>query len=86
MPSLILSFSLSHIAAAVDADRSPRPTSAPAIAQSEDTEVSKAQKETVKVEEQKEEVPPEQAEPEPTEAWKVSPNIWPGHFLVVWFF
>uniref|UniRef100_G1LY98 Protein 4.1 n=1 Tax=Ailuropoda melanoleuca TaxID=9646 RepID=G1LY98_AILME len=58
-------------AAAVDADRSPRPTSAPAIAQSEDTEVSKAQKETVKVEEQKEEVPPEQAEPEPTEAWKV---------------
>ncbi|XP_048077858.1 protein 4.1 isoform X20 [Ursus arctos] len=58
-------------AAAVDADRSPRPTSAPAIAQSEDTEVSKAQEETVKVEEQKEEVPPEQAEPEPTEAWKV---------------
>ncbi|XP_077929649.1 protein 4.1 isoform X1 [Halichoerus grypus] len=57
--------------AAVDSDRSPRPTSAPAIAQSEDTEVSKAQKETVKVEEQKEEVPPEQAEPEPTEAWKV---------------
>ncbi|XP_045638628.1 protein 4.1 isoform X10 [Ursus americanus] len=58
-------------AAAVDADRSPRPTSAPAIAQSEDTEVSKAQEETVKVEEQKEEVPPEQSEPEPTEAWKV---------------
>ncbi|XP_027969477.1 protein 4.1 isoform X2 [Eumetopias jubatus] len=57
--------------AAVDSDRSPRPTSAPAIAQSQDTEVSKAQKETVKVEEQKEEVPPEQAEPEPTEAWKV---------------
>ncbi|XP_047579918.1 protein 4.1 isoform X15 [Lutra lutra] len=57
-------------AAAVDSDRSPRPTSAPAIAQSHDTEVSKAQKETVKVEEQKEEVPPAQAEPEPTEAWK----------------
>ncbi|XP_044920002.1 protein 4.1 isoform X9 [Mustela putorius furo] len=57
--------------AAVDSDRSPRPTSAPAIAQSQDTEVSKAQKETVKVEEQKEEVPPGQAEPEPTEAWKV---------------
>ncbi|VCW97480.1 unnamed protein product, partial [Gulo gulo] len=56
--------------AAVDSDRSPRPTSAPAIAQSQDTEVSKAQKETVKVEEQKEEVPPGQAEPEPTEAWK----------------
>ncbi|XP_030890974.1 protein 4.1-like [Leptonychotes weddellii] len=66
-----LSFSLSYVAAAVDSDRSPRPTSAPAIAQSEDTEVSKAQKETVKVEEQKEEVPPEQAEPEPTEVWKV---------------
>ncbi|XP_045874003.1 protein 4.1 isoform X5 [Meles meles] len=58
-------------AAAVDSDRSPRPTSAPAIAQSQDTEVSKAQKETAKVEEQKEEVPPGQAEPEPTEAWKV---------------
>ncbi|XP_045873993.1 protein 4.1 isoform X4 [Meles meles] len=57
-------------AAAVDSDRSPRPTSAPAIAQSQDTEVSKAQKETAKVEEQKEEVPPGQAEPEPTEAWK----------------
>ncbi|KAL2773018.1 protein 4.1 isoform 9 [Daubentonia madagascariensis] len=71
-------------AAAVDsADRSPRPTSAPAIAQSQVTEggipgalvkktvVPKAQKETVKVEVQKEEEPPEQAEPEPTEAWKV---------------
>ncbi|KAL2773016.1 protein 4.1 isoform 5 [Daubentonia madagascariensis] len=70
-------------AAAVDsADRSPRPTSAPAIAQSQVTEggipgalvkktvVPKAQKETVKVEVQKEEEPPEQAEPEPTEAWK----------------
>ncbi|XP_054576911.1 protein 4.1 isoform X5 [Eptesicus fuscus] len=69
--------------AAVDStDRSPRPTSAPAIAQSQDTEgsvpgapakktgVSKAQKETVKDEEKKEEVPPEQAEPEPTEVWK----------------
>ncbi|XP_015427758.1 PREDICTED: protein 4.1 isoform X5 [Myotis davidii] len=69
--------------AAVDStDRSPRPTSAPAIAQSQDTEgsvpgapakktvVSKAQKETVKDEVKKEEVPPEQAEPEPTEVWK----------------
>ncbi|EPQ13222.1 Protein 4.1 [Myotis brandtii] len=69
--------------AAVDStDRSPRPTSAPAIAQSQDTEgsvpgapakktvVSKAQKETEKVEVKKEEVPPEQAEPEPTEVWK----------------
>ncbi|XP_039087933.1 protein 4.1 isoform X10 [Hyaena hyaena] len=70
-------------AAAVDSDRSPRPTSAPAIAQSQGTEgsvpdasvkkttVSKAQKETVKFEVQKEEVPPEQADPEPTEVWKV---------------
>ncbi|XP_069335760.1 protein 4.1 isoform X5 [Eulemur rufifrons] len=70
-------------AAAVDsADRSPRPTSAPAIAQSQVTEggvpgapVKKtvaptAQKETVKAEVKKEEEPPEQAEPEPTEAWK----------------
>ncbi|XP_077632042.1 protein 4.1 isoform X2 [Crocuta crocuta] len=69
--------------AAVDSDRSPRPTSAPAIAQSQGTEgsvpdasvkkttVSKAQKETVKFEVQKEEVPPEQADPEPTEVWKV---------------
>ncbi|XP_072606645.1 protein 4.1 isoform X27 [Vulpes vulpes] len=68
--------------AAVDSDRSPRPTSAPAIAQSQDAEgtvpgapvkktvVSKAQKETVKDEEKKEEGPPDQAEPEPTEVWK----------------
>ncbi|XP_042851966.1 protein 4.1 isoform X9 [Panthera tigris] len=70
-------------AAAVDSDRSPRPTSAPAIAQSQVTEgsvpdasvkktvVPKAQKETVKFEVKKEEEPPEQAEPEPTEVWKV---------------
>ncbi|XP_026915674.1 protein 4.1 isoform X11 [Acinonyx jubatus] len=70
-------------AAAVDSDRSPRPTSAPAIAQSQVTEgsvpdasvkktvVSKAQKETVQFEVKKEEEPPEQAEPEPTEVWKV---------------
>nr|XP_019590673.1 PREDICTED: protein 4.1 isoform X10 [Rhinolophus sinicus] len=70
--------------AAVDStDRSPRPTSAPAIAQSQVTEGivpggpaqktvgSKTQKETVKVEDKKEEAPPEQAEPEPTEVWKV---------------
>ncbi|XP_053432592.1 protein 4.1 isoform X21 [Nycticebus coucang] len=68
--------------AAVDSDRSPRPTSAPAIAQGQVTEggvpgapvkkvvVPKAQKETVKVEVKKEEEPLEQAEPEPTEAWK----------------
>ncbi|XP_068935408.1 protein 4.1 isoform X5 [Petaurus breviceps papuanus] len=65
-------------------DRSPRPTSAPAIAQSHGLEVSfpgtsngkkptvsKVQKETVKVEVKKEEVAPEQVEPEPTEVWKV---------------
>lgn len=78
LPSFIL-FSFSHVIAAVDStDRSPRPTSAPAIAQSQGTEgsvpgapVKKTQKETVKVEEKKEEVPPEQAEPEATEVWKV---------------
>ncbi|XP_059773053.1 protein 4.1 isoform X11 [Balaenoptera ricei] len=70
-------------AAAVDsADRSPRPTSAPAIAQSQAAEdsvpgapvkkavVSEAPKETVQVEVKKEEVPPEQPEPELTEVWK----------------
>ncbi|XP_043848645.1 protein 4.1 isoform X2 [Dromiciops gliroides] len=64
-------------------DRSPRPTSAPAIAQSHGPEVSlpgtsngkkstvpKVQKETVKVEIKKEEEAPEQVEPEPTEVWK----------------
>nr|XP_033695221.1 protein 4.1 isoform X8 [Tursiops truncatus] len=71
-------------AAAIDsADRSPRPTSAPAIAQSQAAEgsvpgapvkkgvVSKTPKETVQVEVKKEEVPPEQPEPELTEVWKV---------------
>ncbi|XP_073936889.1 protein 4.1 isoform X21 [Castor canadensis] len=64
-------------AAADSADRSPRPTSAPAIAQSQVTEgivpgasVKKTQKETGKTEVKGEEEPPEQAEPEPTEAWK----------------
>ncbi|XP_073649319.1 protein 4.1 isoform X17 [Tursiops truncatus] len=70
--------------AAIDsADRSPRPTSAPAIAQSQAAEgsvpgapvkkgvVSKTPKETVQVEVKKEEVPPEQPEPELTEVWKV---------------
>lgn len=88
MPSLILLFSFCHLTAAVDStDRSPRPTSAPAIAQSQVTEdsvpgapvkktvVSKAQKETVKDEVKEEEGPPEQAEPEPTEVWKVCPSI-----------
>uniref|UniRef100_A0A673U484 Protein 4.1 n=1 Tax=Suricata suricatta TaxID=37032 RepID=A0A673U484_SURSU len=75
-------------AAAVDSDRSARPTSAPAIAQSQGTEgsvsdapvkktvASKTQKETVKFEVKEEDVPPEQAEPEPTEVWKVEkPHI-----------
>ncbi|XP_012577810.1 PREDICTED: protein 4.1 isoform X3 [Condylura cristata] len=75
--------SLDGAAAADSADRSPRPTSAPAIAQSQVTEgsvpgaplrkpvVPKTQKETVKVEVKREEMPPEQVEPEPTESWKV---------------
>ncbi|XP_045046676.2 protein 4.1 isoform X4 [Desmodus rotundus] len=69
-------------AAVESTDRSPRPTSAPAIAQSRGTEgvpgapakktvASKEQKETVEVEVEKEEVPPEQAEPEATEIWQV---------------
>ncbi|CAO2589310.1 Protein 4.1 [Lemmus lemmus] len=62
-------------AAAESTDRSPRPTSAPAIAQSQVTEgpgapAKKTQKEAAKVEVKGEEEPPEQAEPEPTEAWK----------------
>ncbi|XP_045046677.2 protein 4.1 isoform X5 [Desmodus rotundus] len=68
-------------AAVESTDRSPRPTSAPAIAQSRGTEgvpgapakktvASKEQKETVEVEVEKEEVPPEQAEPEATEIWQ----------------
>ncbi|XP_006894981.1 PREDICTED: protein 4.1 isoform X2 [Elephantulus edwardii] len=74
--------SLDGAAAADSADRSPRPTSAPAIAQSQVTEggvlgasakkpvVSKTQKEVVKAEVKREEEPPEQAEPEPTEGSK----------------
>ncbi|XP_032752765.1 protein 4.1 isoform X7 [Rattus rattus] len=61
-------------AAAESTDRSPRPTSAPAIAQSQVTEgpgapAKKAPKEAVKVEEKRGEEPAE-PEPEPTEAWK----------------
>ncbi|ERE81224.1 protein 4.1 isoform 5 [Cricetulus griseus] len=67
--------SLDGAAAAESTDRSPRPTSAPAIAQSQVTEapgapVKKTQKEASKVEVKGEEEPPEPAEPEPTEAWK----------------
>ncbi|XP_075409334.1 protein 4.1 isoform X3 [Tenrec ecaudatus] len=69
-------------AGADSAERSPRPTSAPAIAQSQITEgsvpgapvkktvVSKTPKETVTAEVKREEMPPEQVEPEPTESWK----------------
>ncbi|XP_045154722.1 protein 4.1 isoform X4 [Echinops telfairi] len=69
-------------AGADSSERSPRPTSAPAIAQSQITEgsvpgapvkkavVSKTPKETVKAEVKREEMPPEQVEPEPTESWK----------------
>ncbi|KAB0359131.1 hypothetical protein FD754_003287, partial [Muntiacus muntjak] len=70
--------SLDGAAAVESADRSPRPTSAPAIAPSQAAEggvpgapVKTAQKETVQVEVKQEEAPPEDAEPEPTEAWKV---------------
>ncbi|XP_036033674.1 protein 4.1 isoform X5 [Onychomys torridus] len=66
--------SLDGAAAAESTDRSPRPTSAPAIAQSQVTEgpgVKKTPKEAVKAEVKGEEEPSEQAEPEPTEAWKV---------------
>ncbi|XP_028615481.1 protein 4.1 isoform X11 [Grammomys surdaster] len=68
--------SLDGAAAAESTDRSPRPTSAPAIAQGQVTEgpgasVKKAPKEAAKVEEKRGEEPPtELAEPEPTEAWK----------------
>lgn len=75
-PPLIYSSSSPHTAAAAEStDRSPRPTSAPAIAQSQVTEgpgapARKAPKEAVKVEEKRGEEPAE-PEPEPTEAWKV---------------
>ncbi|XP_029395584.1 protein 4.1 isoform X10 [Mus pahari] len=68
--------SLDGAAATESTDRSPRPTSAPAIAQSQVTEgpgapIKKTPKEAVKVEEKRGEEPAELAEPEPTEAWKV---------------
>ncbi|KAM7247729.1 hypothetical protein CapIbe_001682 [Capra ibex] len=70
--------SLDGAAAVESADRSPRPTSAPAIAPSQAVEggapgapVKKAQTEAVQLEVKPEEAPPEEAEPEPTEAWKV---------------
>lgn len=91
-PSLLFHFCLFHAAAAVEsADRSPRPTSAPAIAPSQAAEggvpgapVKKAQKETVQVEVKQEEALSEDAEPEPTEAWKVCRKPrGPAHSLLV---
>ncbi|XP_040085669.1 protein 4.1 isoform X4 [Oryx dammah] len=70
--------SLDGAAAVESADRSPRPTSAPAIAPSQAAEggvpgapVKTAQEEAVPLEVKPEEAPPGEAEPEPTEAWKV---------------
>lgn len=70
--------------AVITPERSPRPTSAPAIAQSHLTEavpakpdvkeaiaVSKAEKEAVKAETKREEIPPERAKAEPADASKV---------------
>ncbi|XP_066838653.1 protein 4.1 isoform X9 [Anser cygnoides] len=69
--------------AVITPERSPRPTSAPAIAQSHLTEavpakpdvkeaiaVSKAEKEAVKAETKREEIPPERAKAEPADASK----------------
>ncbi|KAM9685734.1 protein 4.1 isoform 7-T15 [Trichechus inunguis] len=52
-------------AAADSADRSPRPTSAPALAESQIPEDSDSGSQK-----KREEMPPEEVEPEPTEAWK----------------
>ncbi|XP_023587804.1 protein 4.1 isoform X6 [Trichechus manatus latirostris] len=53
-------------AAADSADRSPWPTSAPALAESQIPEDSDSGSQK-----KREEMPPEEVEPEPTEAWKV---------------
>nr|XP_047929114.1 protein 4.1 isoform X34 [Anser cygnoides] len=76
--------SLDGAVAVITPERSPRPTSAPAIAQSHLTEavpakpdvkeaiaVSKAEKEAVKAETKREEIPPERAKAEPADASKV---------------
>nr|XP_047929110.1 protein 4.1 isoform X30 [Anser cygnoides] len=75
--------SLDGAVAVITPERSPRPTSAPAIAQSHLTEavpakpdvkeaiaVSKAEKEAVKAETKREEIPPERAKAEPADASK----------------
>ncbi|XP_038023364.1 protein 4.1 isoform X26 [Anas platyrhynchos] len=76
--------SLDGAVAVITPERSPRPTSAPAIAQSHLAEavpakpdakeaiaVSKAEKEAVKAETKREEIPPERAKAEPADASKV---------------
>uniref|UniRef100_A0A8B9SE65 Protein 4.1 n=1 Tax=Apteryx owenii TaxID=8824 RepID=A0A8B9SE65_APTOW len=76
--------SLDGAVAVITPERSPRPTSAPAIAQSHGAEAEpakpdakealaapKAQKERAKTEAKREEIPPEKAKPEPAEAAKV---------------
>uniref|UniRef100_A0A8B9SD43 Protein 4.1 n=1 Tax=Apteryx owenii TaxID=8824 RepID=A0A8B9SD43_APTOW len=75
--------SLDGAVAVITPERSPRPTSAPAIAQSHGAEAEpakpdakealaapKAQKERAKTEAKREEIPPEKAKPEPAEAAK----------------
>ncbi|NXK04283.1 EPB41 protein, partial [Herpetotheres cachinnans] len=76
--------SLDGAVAVITPERSPRPTSAPAIAQSHAAEpvpakpdvkdaaaASKAEKETVKPDVRREEIPPGKAKPEPADAAKV---------------
>ncbi|NXS66316.1 EPB41 protein, partial [Pandion haliaetus] len=76
--------SLDGAVAVITPERSPRPTSAPAIAQSHAAEpvpakpdlkdavaASKVEKETAKPDARREEIPPEKAKPEPAEASKV---------------
>ncbi|XP_032858007.2 protein 4.1 isoform X18 [Tyto alba] len=76
--------SLDGAVAVITPERSPRPTSAPAIAQSHAAEpvpakpgvkdtvaASKVEKETVKHDVRREEIPPEKAKPEPADASKV---------------
>ncbi|XP_027720467.1 protein 4.1 isoform X5 [Vombatus ursinus] len=77
-------------------DRSPRPTSAPAIAQSHGPEgslpgtlngkkptVSQVQKEAVKGETKKEEVAPEEVEAEPAEVWKKKTKTLDGENIYI---
>ncbi|NWQ97415.1 EPB41 protein, partial [Burhinus bistriatus] len=76
--------SLDGAVAVITPERSPRPTSAPAIAQSHAAEpvpakpdakdvvaASKVEKEAAKPDVRREEIPPEKAKPEPTDASKV---------------